>query len=360
MGRHAARYVLVALLALAFVGHVHCQDDDYGGEDEPYDPEDEDYGGEGPDSEEAPPPPGDVRELFTVEDFETFLDDEDASVVAAFTAKEVLDPAAKQPDGWDEEEDGAWAAPTIENPALTSFTAATSEVYGYRYAYTTSAEVLAKMSSKKGGVYLYRSPKFLSVEHGDRPRERYPADKLSSSGLENWLKAKAQPLVGLYNSQTKSRYDGGAVLVIFMNLNFDTNAKSVNYVLKRARKAAKALKESGAKLSVALAAVSSFELGDFGLESKNNNVDVLMGISKGLDYYGAPAGTAFSAKALDEFAQSFLGGKLQPYVKPDPEPDTLGDDAGDPYDGAYDGTDDDHGDDDFDPETDEDVMKDEP
>ena len=70
-------------------------------------------------------------------------------------------------------------------------------------------EVLAHMKAKSNGLYLYRSPKFLSAEHGDKPRERFPSTKLSESAVRNWLNSKAQPLVGLYSSSTKERYSGG-------------------------------------------------------------------------------------------------------------------------------------------------------
>ena len=46
-------------------------------------------------------------------------------------------------------------------------------------------EVLEKLKSKKGGLYLFRSPKFVSAEHGDKPRERYPSDKWTESGVSN-------------------------------------------------------------------------------------------------------------------------------------------------------------------------------
>ena len=55
--------------------------------------------------------------------------------------------------------------------------------------------------------------------------------------------------MGLFSSTTSSRYSG-AVLVIFCNLDFEQNAKGVNYVLKRARKAAVALK---GRMAVAVA-----------------------------------------------------------------------------------------------------------
>ena len=92
---------------------------------------------------------------------------------------------------------------------------------------------------------LTRTPT-LSQEHGDRPRERYPSSTLSQSAVSNWLAAKAAPLVGLFSSDTKERYVGGAVrgakpavVVVFVNLD---NAKGMQYALKRVRKVAAAHK----------------------------------------------------------------------------------------------------------------------
>lgn len=112
----------------------------------------------------------------------------------------------------------------IENPTFTSFNSISSSNYGYRFAYTTAPEVLAKLKCKKSGLFLYRSPKFISVKDGDRPRERYPSDTFSDSAVSNWLAAKAQPLVGMYSHSSKDRYKG-PVLVIFMYLDFEKNAQ---------------------------------------------------------------------------------------------------------------------------------------
>ena len=333
----------VLLIALALFGRtVVCQDDDepagYGGDgdgDEGYgggDGGEEGYGGGGEEGEEAPPPSGDVTELTSVAELDAFIDNEDASVVLALTVKEMADPGATLPEGWDAEEDGEWSAPKIENPMLTTYKALTSSVYGYRYAQTSEPEVLAKLKAKASGLYLFRSPKFLSAEDGDRPRERFPSDKMSESAVSNWLKSKSQPLVGLYSSSTSSRYTD-AVLVIFMNLDWETNAKSVTYVLKRARKVAASLK--GKKLSVAVAKLAdmTYELGDYGLESTKPKSDILFGIKANkpggeVKYYGGSE--AFSANALTSFAQKFVDGQLTAHVRPPPppyEPPADGDDG---------------------------------
>lgn len=325
------RVVLLALLAVAY-----AQDDEDmpyggGGEDGGYGGGDGGYGGYGGGGDEEPPPPpppAGTQELTSIEDFEAFIDNADASVIGAFTTKTMVDPAATMPSDWDEDEDGAWEAPTVENPALSSFNEISSSLYGFRFAYTVEPEVLAKLKAKSDSLFLYRAPKFVSKESGDRPRERFPSSKLSESAVSNWLNAKAQPLVGQYSSSTRDRYKS-PVLVIFMNLDFDKNGQSVQYVLKRARKAAAPLK---GKLAIAVASLSdlSYELEDYGLTSKSSTADVLMGIKSGGDHYGA-AGEKFSGKTLQAFADSFLAGELTPHVKPPYEPpadsETEGEDA---------------------------------
>ena len=108
---------------------------------------------------------------------------------------------------------------------LTTFNSISSSLYNYRFAFTSAPEVMEKLKCKKNGLFLYRSPKFISTKDGDRPRERFPSDTLSESAVSNWIAAKAQPLVGMFSSSTKDRYKK-PTLLIFMNLDFEKNAKA--------------------------------------------------------------------------------------------------------------------------------------
>jgi hypothetical protein len=316
-------YATVALLAL-YSRTAYCQDED---EDMGGGGDDEDMGGGGDEEEPSPPPPSGLQELLGQDDFDGFIDHADASVILAIPAKTIVDPKAKQPADWDADEDGEWEAPTIEHPMLTSITAISGSAYDYRFAWTMEPALLSKLKVKSGSLFLYRSPKFLSKEHGDRPRERFPSDALSESAVTNWLNTKAQPLVGQFSMSTKARYTK-PVLVIFMNLDFDKNGKSITYVLKRARKTASALK---GKLSFAVASSSdmSYEMGDFGLKTDKPNTDILMGIKAGDDYYKSADGTAFNALSLAGLADGYLKGELEKFVKP-PEPPVDDNDIGGP------------------------------
>lgn len=98
------RKLLFLALALALVSEqtVRCQG--YGEEeDEPYG--EGAYGGGGgggyggDEGMPPPPPPEETQELLTLDDFEAFVDNTDASVIAAFTDKEIIDPKAVMPEG---------------------------------------------------------------------------------------------------------------------------------------------------------------------------------------------------------------------------------------------------------------------
>ena len=319
----------LALFALVVLSHpASCgasSADDYNDlppPDGPYDDEPDGYGDDDPYPPAPPPETEELRELSSVEALDAFLADAtDASVIGAFTAAEIVDPDAKMPDGWDEEEDGAWEAPTIVNPTLASFkTIASALSYDYSMAYSTDSNVLARLKSKAGGIYLFPDARFVSTKHGDRGRERYPGKAIDEAPLSRWLASKAQPLVGQLTVTSKERYLGATgvggkqpLLIVFTNLDFEKNAKGVAYVLSRARKVAAELK---GKMRVAVAKASDydFQLPDFGLTLKSASTDTLMGIQhrvKHVDkFYGDDA--AFTAKNLQAFADKFLAGELTP------------------------------------------------
>jgi hypothetical protein len=134
--------------------------------------------------------------------------------------------------------------------------------------------------------------------------------------VSNWLASKSQPLVGLFNSDTKERYVGRyggaggakpAALVVFMNLDFEKNSKSVQYVLKRARKVAAARK---GKISVAIASLDDqrYSLDDYGLAASKSSADILMGL---------PAGSKGLPSTLcEESAPSARLAPCRPWVAP--------------------------------------------
>lgn len=306
------------ILVVSLLGqNLHAQPEDgYGSDEEDMGMGDgfgdgDGMGGDGPSGFNQ------LQELKSADDFDNFINNTDASVIGAFLAEKIHDPKSKKPEDWDDDEDGDWEPPEIENPPFASFKSISSAL-DYRFAYSVAPQVLEKIKTKTGGVYLYRSPYYVSKDHGDRARERFASDTLSQAGIEHWLETKAQPLVGEYSTKTQDRYKS-AVLIIIMNLDFNENAKSVKYVLKRARKVALGLK---GKLAVAVAAISSmrYDFTDYGLSSDSDG-DILMAIRGGPDFdapkYGASRDKSFSEKTLSEFANAYLAGELTAHKRED-------------------------------------------
>lgn len=295
-------------------------DDDAGGDGDGYgDGGEDDYGyGDGAGHGGGY---GELEELKSISDFESFIDNADASIIGTFSAENVPVPNSKKPKDWDNEEDGEWEAATIESPHLVSLKAIAPNVKA-RCAYTSAPEVLAQINSKPGkflgdnaGLYLFRSPWYVSKEH-DQAHERFTSDTFTEEAVQEWIATRAQPLVGEFNSHTQHRYTS-PVLVIFMDLDFKANPKPVNYVLRRARKVASSLT---GKLAFAVASYDSYDLDDYGIDSMKSS-GIRMGIREGPDStaakYSSPVETSFSGDSLSKFAMAYLAGQLTPYEKPE-------------------------------------------
>lgn len=265
-----------------------------------------------------------AEEIKTSDEWDSFLNNTDASILGVFAAEKIFDPTSVRPADWDDEEDGEWEAPTIENPNFVQFKIITESVYGYRFAHTSAPELLKKLKLTSGGLYLYRSPHWISKEHGDRTRERFPGDKLTTTAVSHWAETKVQPLVGQYSAETSERYKS-AVLIIFVDLRAGFT-KPVSDVLTHARKVAAELK---GKLAFAVACSDgmSYDMEDYGLDKDKKDSEgysaIGMGIRSGPEYdspkYAAPTGKAFLANSdgLLAFANAYIAGELKPYKIPE-------------------------------------------
>ena len=270
--------------------------DDYGEDGEGgyggggYDGED-DYGGEGG----APPPPP-SEELLDEEAFERFIENDDASVIGAFA--------------------------DAEGDAFEEFESISQSLsYDWRWAHTSDPDVMSKFKLKVGSVYMYRSPRYVSTKHGDRPRERFPSTQLKEDAVKNWLSSKAQPLVGQFTYTTKERYLSKKlpVVIVFNDINWEKNKAGTAYYVNRARKvrpppvprASPRAEPAGAqvaskyvgKLQFAVASIRDYDyqLSDFGLKSEDNAHDVRIGLlhkHDGKEYYYGADETKFTTEIL--------------------------------------------------------------
>merc|ERR1711865_687122 len=305
-----------------------------GGEDD-YD----DYGGEG-EGEEPSPEPVPARILETEADFDSFLDDDDAAVVGFFEPPAkvegetedgmVPDLNAQTPEDWDSEEDGPWAAPLVPRQATLQ------EVYGelasrqtkFRWAVTNSPALL-QQHRLKNAVAVFKSPRFVSTKHGDRPRARYPGSTFEQEGaLLDFVTQNSQPLVGMLTASSQHFYEakGLPVLTLFSEADFQNNRKNSNYFLNRLRKVAVKFK-SRIVFSMAsktlgpdsnlIPSLTSFELANYGVKLESGWDAVGTGIMHNDMKGGAQVpsyywmASKFSVDNLEKFCSQYLEGKLQ-------------------------------------------------
>mmetsp|Transcript_4443 Transcript_4443/g.11498 ORF Transcript_4443/g.11498 Transcript_4443/m.11498 type:complete len:433 (+) Transcript_4443:39-1337(+) len=262
-----------------FDGGDYGEDDDYTGGDDDY-MGDDDY-----DPDSMPPPATELKELTTAEEFDSFLDNEDASVVGFFAE---------------------------EGDALDAFkSSAQTLAYDFRFAYTTSAEVLSKYKYKSAAV-VFKPPRFVNDKY-DKPKARFPGTNFSNSdALKIFLREASLPLVGQLTYNTKERYSarGIPLVKVFFDVDYTLNPKGSNYYVNRVRKVAA---EYVGKLSFAIAAIKdySWETSDYGLSLEEGKKQVGVGIEDGDKRYGMGE-EEFSVVNLKAFCEKFLAGELEP------------------------------------------------
>ena len=83
----------------------------------------------------------------------------------------------------------------------------------------------------------------------------------------------------------------------------------------------KVAKKFEGKLTFAVASKEDFsgELGEMGIESSSEDVNVVIWSEKGQKFRMDPSIT-FSMEALEKFAQDYLDGKIEPYLKSEEPP----------------------------------------
>ena len=247
-----------------------------------------------------------VQSLFTAADFDAFLDNDDAGVVGFF------EPATGE-----------------AQRAYETFARKQSK---YRWAVTNSAPLL-QQHRLTNALVVFKSSRFVSTEHGDKLRARYPSSSLAhETALLDFIASHSQPLVGMLSPNSQDFYDSMIelpLLTLFCEPDFTNNPKNSRYYLNRLRKAAVKFK---GRLVFAMASKQQFghQLADYGTRIEDGWDAVGVGIkhtewrSSGLvpSYYWMHAG--FSIENLLLFCQDYLDGKLTTATHlGNPEYDTL-------------------------------------
>merc|ERR1719235_669693 len=261
-----------------------------------------------------------AKELTTLEEVESFIDDDHASVIGFYAPDPkvegetedgmIPDPNAKKPEEWDDEDDGDWAAPMIKKvTAADAFKEFAKTDYNSRFAVTSSEEVLTKYKLKNA-IVVFKPPNQVSKKYGDKKRARYGSTKINNDALKTFTEQNSVPLVGLYNYKTQGSYtnSGLPIVKIFMMPDLKNNIKGTNYFLNRLRKVAKDYK--GKFMFTAVSKDDySYEIADYGVDKdalKRN--DVFVGIEHDSVHYKMEG--KFSSDNVAKFCAAFDAGEL--------------------------------------------------
>lgn len=228
------------------------------------------------------------KELKTKEEFEKFANSIEHSVVAFLTEEEKeLTTAFKQ------------AADNLRE--------------SFRFAHTTAKEILSEFNFENK-VAIFQPPKMrVKLES---PRVVFDG-KPKKRDIIDFVTSKFMGLAGIRNPDNTKFFDSKKPLgVVYFKLDLEHNPKGANYYRNRVIKVAKAL-EGQITFAVSNKATYMHEMDEMGLDKEK---EVCVGIfdSKGGKY---PMSKDFSVDNLKEFAQSFLDGELEPYVKSEPVPE---------------------------------------
>lgn len=142
--------------------------------------------------------------------------------------------------------------------------------------------------------------------------------------LKQWIKENAH---GLIIARSQQEPLPKPAVVVYYNVDYERDPKGTNYWRNRVLKVASKYKDHEVKFAVANINDFAGELSEFGIDmarlSKDHSPAVAAKDKEGKKY---ALQDKFSVETLTSFVESFLEGKLEPYLKSEDEPDNT--DAG--------------------------------
>ncbi|XP_063715740.1 protein disulfide-isomerase A3-like [Symsagittifera roscoffensis] len=185
----------------------------------------------------------------------------------------------------------------------------------FKLALTTSEEVIKAASATAETVTLYR-PKRLITKLEESSVTLTDASA-NSAQISSFVKDNFSGLTG-HLTPDNGPFFKKPQCVAYYQVDYLRNPKGTNYYRNRVMKVAKKFE---GKLTFAVASKEDFsgELGEMGIESSSEDVNVVIWSEKGQKFRMDPSIT-FSMEALEKFAQDYLDGKIEPYLKSEEPP----------------------------------------
>jgi len=185
----------------------------------------------------------------------------------------------------------------------------------FKCYHTSNADVIKAAGATAGQIILYR-PKRLHTKL-EESSVVFEDSSAKSLKIQSFIKDNCAGLAGHMTADNELFYKK-PVAVAYYQVDYVKNPKGSNYYRNRVMKVAKKFE---GKLNFAVGAKEDFagKLGEMGIETSSEDVNVVIWSEKGEKFRMDPE-TTFNMDALEKFAQDYLDGKLEPYLKSEEPP----------------------------------------
>lgn len=154
-------------------------------------------------------------------------------------------------------------------------------------------------------------------------RSKFEPDYLiydSSDELKDWIFENKD---GLVIARTPSNRDVlKPSVVVYYHVDYKRDPKGTNYYRNRVLKVATQFKDQDVNFAISNIAEFANELSDYGIAMSKDMTVAAVAIDK--DGKKFPLQEKFSVDSFSKFVESFLAGKLEPFMKSEDEPDNEG------------------------------------
>ena len=197
---------------------------------------------------------------------------------------------------------------------MKAFTAAADSLrQNFGFAHTLAKEVMDEYGFEDQVVIFRPAPQHTKLEES---QVAYAGDA-SKSKLEDFIKKNFMGLAGVRTPDNAEFFDARKPLaVVYFNIDYTHNPKGSNYWRNRVIKVAKDFVD-GVTFSVSSIEEYAHELKELGLEGDQEVMAALFD-KEGKKYSMTDK---FSVDNLRNFAQQFVNGELEPYIKSEPIPE---------------------------------------
>ncbi|CAM4969306.1 unnamed protein product [Rotaria socialis] len=178
----------------------------------------------------------------------------------------------------------------------------------YRFAYTTSQEILDK-AGYVNKIVIHQPKRLQSKFESTATVVEVVGDKIKS-----FIQDKVNGLVGHRIQSNAADFDKPLV-VVYYNVDYVRDTKGTNYVRNRVLKVAKKLSEEDVNVRFAVSNAEEFrqELTQFGISDVKKDSKYV--VARDASDQKFKLSEDFSYDAIEEFARKVISGDLEPYLK---------------------------------------------